>query len=73
MKRRSTSPFLVDGGQGRNLKDQHYRIVICFAIAPPLPTPPSLDAEAVTPAFRSNTFQNFKLSSAAAQKVSLSR
>lgn len=41
------------------------RMVICLAIAPPLPMPPSRDAAAVMPALRSNTFQNFKLSSAA--------
>ena len=46
-----------------------YRIVICFAMAPPFPTPPSLDAEALTPALRSNTFQNFRLSSAAASSI----
>jgi hypothetical protein len=55
------------------LRREHHRIVICFAIAPPLPTPPSRDADALTPAFRSNTFQNFKLSSAAVGHVSLYR
>lgn len=43
-----------------------YRMVICLAIAPPFPTPPSREVEALTPALRSKTFQNFKLSSAAA-------
>lgn len=45
-------------------------MVICLAIAPPLPTPPSRDAAALSPAFRSKTFQNFKLSSAAVGNVS---
>jgi hypothetical protein len=41
-------------------------MVICFAIWLLFaPTPPSRDAEALVPALRSNTFQNFKLSSAA--------
>src|ERR1700744_1926234 len=48
-------------------------MVICFAIAQPLPTPPSLDAEALTPALRSKIFQNFRLSSAAVEDVSLDR
>jgi hypothetical protein len=43
-----------------------YRMVICLAICALLPTPPSRAAEALEPAFRSKTFQNFKLSSAAA-------
>jgi hypothetical protein len=44
----------------------HHRMVICLAIwLPLLPTPPSRDAEALTPALRSNTFQNLRLSSAA--------
>jgi hypothetical protein len=50
-----------------------YRMVICFAMAPPLPTPPSLAADALTPALRSKTFQNFRLSSAAVLLVSLDR
>jgi hypothetical protein len=47
----------------------NHRIVICLAIwVPLLPTPPSRDAEALTPALRSNTFQNLRLSSAAKKK-----
>ncbi len=53
------------------MHDLHYLMVICFAIWLPLPTPPSLAAEALTPALRSNTFQNFKLSSAAATSLAL--
>lgn len=44
----------------------HYRIVISFTIWLFLaPIPPSRAVEALVPALRSNTFQNFKLSSAA--------
>lgn len=43
-----------------------YRMVIDLFIFALLPTPPSREAEALVPALRSNTFQNFKLSSAAA-------
>ena len=44
--------------------DLIYRMVICFAISPLLPTAPSRVAE-LDPAFFSKSFQNFKLSSAA--------
>lgn len=51
-------------------KINNYRIVICLLRwAPLLPTPPSRDAEAVVPGLRSKTFQNFRLSSAAAQRT----
>lgn len=43
-----------------------YRIVICFAMSPPLPvTPPSLDIAEADPGFFSKIFQNLRLSSAA--------
>src|SRR5277367_3081972 len=49
---------------------RNHRIVICLAIwLPLLPTPPSRDAEALTPALRSKTFQNLRLSSAAKFKM----
>ena len=49
-----------------------YRIVICFAMSPPLPvTPPSLDIADAEPGFFSNIFQNLRLSSAARTTVSL--
>jgi hypothetical protein len=49
-----------------NAGTPYHRIVICFAIWLLFaPTPPSLDAEALVPALRSKTFQNFRLSSAA--------
>ena len=59
--------------QARHAKAQssrNHRMVICLAIwLPLLPTPPSRDAEALTPALRSKTFQNLRLSSAARYDV----
>lgn len=57
----------VNASTGReDTNKPYYRIVICFAISPPLPvTPPSRDVADVDPGFFSKSFQNFKLSSAA--------
>jgi hypothetical protein len=57
--------------QGHERNTTVYRIVTCLMMSAPFPvTPPSRDDAEYEPGFRSKSFQNFKLSSAAEKIIS---